>query len=219
MGPFPNIYLTDGEDPDGLVFASWTFENLLADKKIPPVVVIRIVNPDQSTSNKELVCYDPFFAYLSDELVPFIRERYNTSRDPSKTAFGGYSLGGLAAAYAAFRYSEIFGLVLSQSGSYWYEPTGAEYDEPNWLARQFAEHKKLPLRFYMDAGKNEVDVNGTGRGILFTNRQLRDVLLAKDYPVFYREFPGDHDYINWRGTLADGLMALFDGSNGGLSSR
>jgi hypothetical protein len=64
------------------------------------------------------------------------------------------------------------------------------------VGEAFAEGKKLPLRFYMDAGTSEVDLDGRGRGILFTNRQLRDVLRAKDYLVSYREFAGDHDNIN-----------------------
>jgi enterochelin esterase family protein len=118
-------------------------------------------------------------------------------------------LGGLAAAYAGFRHPRTFGLVLSQSGSFWYEPTRAEYAEPNWLARQFARGKKLPLRFYMDAGVYEVDLSGGGGSILIPNRQLRDVLRARGYEVSYQEFAGGHDYINWRGTQADGLIALF----------
>jgi enterochelin esterase-like enzyme len=75
--------------------------------------------------------------------------------------------------------------------------------------KEFAERKKLPVRFCMDAGTNEVDVRGDGSGILIPNRQLRDVLRAKGYEVHYQEFAGDHDYINWRGTLADGLIWLF----------
>jgi enterochelin esterase-like enzyme len=37
---------------------------------------------------------------------------------------------------------------------------------------------------------------------------MRDVLLAKGYEVNYQQFVGDHDYLSWRGTLADGLIEL-----------
>ena len=40
------------------------------------------------------------------------------------------------------------------------------------------------------------------------NRHLRDVLTLKGYEVHYSEFNGGHDYICWRGSLADGLLRL-----------
>ncbi len=43
---------------------------------------------------------------------------------------------------------------------------------------------------------------------LESSRHMRDVLLAKGYEVHYREFVGGHDYLSWRGLLADGLIAL-----------
>jgi enterochelin esterase family protein len=36
------------------------------------------------------------------------------------------------------------------------------------------------------------------------------VLLAKSYDVHFQEFAGGHDYLSWRGTLADGLILLMD---------
>lgn len=207
--PYPSLYLTDGEDPDGLVFATWTFENLLAAKKIPPMVIVRILNPDQEVRRRELSFNDDFGRYLTEELAPMIRKEFHTSATPSRTGIGGYSLGGLAAAYTALRHPNAFGLVLSQSGSFGYEPSGKEFAEPNWMAGEFARTKKLPVRFYMDAGTDELDMSGQGAAILIPNRQLRDVLRAKGYEVHYQEFAGGHEYINWRGTLADGVIALF----------
>jgi hypothetical protein len=37
---------------------------------------------------------------------------------------------------------------------------------------------------------------------------MRDVFLARGYEVHYQESVGGHDYLSWRGTLADGLLAL-----------
>ncbi|MCL4852217.1 MAG: DUF3327 domain-containing protein [Bryobacteraceae bacterium] len=206
--PYPSIYFFDGEDADGVIFASWTLENLMVGKKIPPVVVVRIVNPNRG-ARQLLAAHDPFFDFLSKELVPFMRANYNVSRGQHETAIAGYSLGGFAAAYAGLRHSDLFGLILSQSGSFWYEPTGDETAEPTWLAKKFVAAPKPPLRFYMDAGLFELDFSGRGSGILLPNRHLRDVLRAKGYEVKYQEFPGGHDTVNWRGTLADGLITLF----------
>jgi enterochelin esterase family protein len=43
---------------------------------------------------------------------------------------------------------------------------------------------------------------------------MRDVLRAKGYPVHYLEFSGGHGPMNWMGTLADGLLALFGHAQG-----
>jgi enterochelin esterase-like enzyme len=206
--PYPVLFLFDGEDPDGLVFASWTIENLIADRRIPPLVVVRIANPDQQTRSRELSCSPEFAEFLHKELMPFVRGHYNVTTDSLKTIIGGYSLGGLAAAYAGLRHPENFGLIICQSGSFWWEPTGREFAEPNWLAKEYLRSRKLPLRFYIEAGTDEIDLKGNGTGILVPSRNMRDVLRAKGYEVHYREFAGGHEYFNWRGTLADAIIAL-----------
>src|SRR5262249_12777542 len=162
---------------------SWTIENLIAKRRIPPLVVVRIANPDQETRSRELACLPGFAEFLHGELVPFIRRSYRVTSEPSETILGGYSLGGLAAAYAGYRHPETVGLIISQSGSFWWEPTERMFAEPNWLAKQFIRSPKLPLRFYLDAGSFEIDRRGLGSGTLVPSRQMRDVLLAKGYEV------------------------------------
>lgn len=54
--------------------------------------------------------------------------------DPAQTIVGGGSYGGLAATFAAFQHPELFGNVLSMSGSYWWTPP--DESEHEWLTRQ-----------------------------------------------------------------------------------
>jgi enterochelin esterase family protein len=75
--------------------------------------------------------------------------------------------------------------------------------------QEYARVPKLPLRFYLDAGTQEVSVTGKMPvSLLGSVRHMRDVLEAKGYPVAYAEFEGGHDYACWSGTLADGILLL-----------
>jgi enterochelin esterase family protein len=75
--------------------------------------------------------------------------------------------------------------------------------ETGWLIEALRQSSRLPIRFYLEIGMYDL-----GASMLGANRQLRDVLLLKGYEVEYHEFAGGHSYTNWRGTFADGLIAL-----------
>jgi len=177
-------------------------------------MVALLVDNVPGARDRELPCNTTFLDFLASELLPWARSLYNFTTDPQQTVVEGSSFGGLAAACAGLRHSEIFGNVLSQSGSFqWVPPKDGASDsdtdsEPNWVAKQFIASPKLPLRFYLDAGSEETDVSGVGNSILPATRTLRDVLRGKGYEVHFQEFAGGHDYLSWRGTLADGLIAL-----------
>ena len=194
-------------------------DNLIAAGKIPPMVAVLIANPSQDTRNKELPPNPQFADFLATELLPWVHAHYTVTSDPRLTTVAGSSYGGIAATYAGLRHSEVFGNVLCQSGSFWWAPDhGGSPDidattETGWLAKEFIKSPKLLLRFWMDAGVFEVDSRGNGGAILEPSRHMRDVLLAKGYEVHYQQFNSGHDYLNWRGTLADGLIFLV-GSDG-----
>ncbi len=226
-----SVYTPPGYRADGAPYAllvvfdessylSWVptpviLDNMIAASKIPPVVAVLIANPSQESRSKELPPNPDFADFLAKELIPWTHAHYNVTSDPRQTVVAGSSYGGIAATYAGLRHSEIFGNVLCQSGSFWWAPERAHPEklvdssiEGGWLAKQFIKSRKLPLTFYMDAGWFEVDMSGTGMGILEPSRHMRDVLLALGYEVHYQESVGGHDYLSWRGTLADGLIAL-----------
>jgi enterochelin esterase-like enzyme len=218
-------YLGDTEHAT-LVPTPTILDNLISEGRIPPMVALLIDNGPGNARSRELPCNPTFADFLAFELVPWARRLYNLTADPRQSVVGGSSYGGLAAAYAGLRHPETFGNVLSQSGSYWWTPpkssNPSDFDkeaEPNWVAKQFIASPQLPLRFYLDAGSDEIDFSGQGKSILLPNRHLRDVLLAKGYQVHYQEFAGGHDYLSWRGTLADGLILLMGSGTADAASR
>jgi enterochelin esterase-like enzyme len=196
-GSYPLLVMMDGGAYNSMVPVPAILDNLIAQKRIPPLLAILVGNVDRPG---ELACSGPFADFLATELVPWMRKNYNATSDPGRTIVGGSSLGGLAAAFAGFQHPEVFGNVLSQSGSNWWKP---EQDvEGEWLARQFASAPKRAIRISMSVGLMEVPQQ------LDTNRHLRDVLTAKGYSVQYAEFNGNHSYLNWRADFGYRLMDL-----------
>jgi len=216
--PYGLLVVFDGDTYINVVPTPVTLDNLLADKRIPPMVAVIIGNA-RGARPTELPCNPQFADFLSTELIPWTRRLYNVTSDPSLVTIGGSSYGGLAATYAAYRHPEVFGNVLSQSGSYWWTPPTdpskpSSFDpesEHGYVADLFINSPKLPIRFYLDAGSMEVDRSGEGSSILIPNRDFRNVLISKGYEVHYQQFQGAHDYLSWRGTLADGLILLMGG--------
>jgi enterochelin esterase-like enzyme len=211
--PYPVLVLFDEEAYLNLIPTPTILDNLISEGRIPPVIALLIGNAKDDARERELLCNPGFTGALVTELLPWAHGLYNFTRDPRRTVVGGSSLGGLSAACAGLWQPETFGNVLSQSGAFHRAPpsasaAGKSSMEPNWLVRQFISSPRKPVRFYMDAGSAEFNATGGGDAILFCTRTLRDVLRAKGYEVHYQEFAGGHDYLSWRGTLADGLIAL-----------
>ncbi len=209
-GSYGLLVLFDGQDYRGPMPIPTILDNLVTAKKIRPLVAILVDNLSEESRDRDLECYPPFADFLAKELVPWARQRYRFSAEPERTIVGGVSLGGLTAAYCALRYPEVFGNVLSQSGAFYYFPGWEDQEENNgapygWLIRQFVTTRKLPIRFYLEAGLFENDCPET---LLAQNRRMRDVLEAKGYSVVYSEFAGGHEFLSWRGSVADGLIAL-----------
>ena len=206
--PYGLLVLSDG----GLYLNSGqvatTLDNLIAARQIPPLVAVMVDNPDRF---RELACTSAYADFLAQEIVPWARTNYHATDLPEQTIIGGASLGGLAAACVGLKHAEVFGNVLSQSGSFSWKPD--EEKNWEWLTHHLEAVPRLPLRFSFEAGLWENTGGGPpGRPIppplLTANRHLRDTLLSKGYPVHYTEFNGNHTMFNWRGTLGSHLIAL-----------
>jgi enterochelin esterase family protein len=211
--PYPLVVLFDGFAYFSSIPTATIVDNLIAHKRLPRTVVLAIDPVDRA---RELGLGETFADVVAGELVPWVQRRYHATSDPRAVVVGGFSLGGLAASFCAFRHPEVFGNVLSQSGSYWWFQNGD--DEYEWLARQIAAAPRKPIRFYLDVGLLEGRGPPGAPSMVLVNRHLRDVLTAKGYPVSLRVVAGEHHASNWRGTLGDALAGLLGGMRPGRSA-
>lgn len=200
--PYALLVIFDGLASTVLIPTPVILDNLFAAGLLPPMVAIIPDSLSTEVRMRELLLHEPFVDFLTQELLSWVHEHYHVTNDPMRTIVSGSSAGGLTAALAALRQPEIFGNVLSQSGAFW---VGKDEEEFEWLVRQYALSPKLPIRFYLDVGLLEHSQPGD---LLASNRHLRNVLDAKGYELHYTEFNGGHTYLCWRGSLAQGLLAL-----------
>ena len=230
--PCALVVLFDGRAYNSIIPTPTILDNLYAARRIPRTIAVLVGDSDRG---RDLIPTSELAASIATELVPWIRARYHVATDSRQVVIGGSSAGGFVAVYTALHHPDVFGSVLSQSGAYFRSPDFRNYganrapaavpgdgdrhdleelmdrgvaETTGWLAKEVIDRPKLPLRFYLDAGLFEVDLTGSSIGILESTRHMRDVLLAKGYEVRYQMFVGGHDYVNWRGTLADGLVTL-----------
>jgi enterochelin esterase-like enzyme len=208
-----HVYLPPGGQSAGLPLvilfdaACWlgvniadTFDNLIADRAVPPFVAAVVESIHGLPRLRSLTHPDVFEPFLFEELVPWLGTRFAVSAEPAQTVLAGQSLGGLTCAHAARSRPDRFGWVIGQSTSIWWPG-----DDNGGLSGQqvldaYATGNRLPIRFFLEVGTHEGD-------LLQSVRSLRDTLAQREYTIRYREYEGGHDYACWRGGLADGLIA------------
>jgi enterochelin esterase family protein len=201
----PLLLTIDGGAYVGSVPTPTSLDTLIAAKRIAPMVAVFVGNAD-GQRDTELGANPRYAEFVATELVPWVRSRVRLADSPTHNVVAGSSLGGLAAAFVAFRHPELFGNVLSQSGAFMF---GAGEDpRPERLTREIAAAPRRDVAFYLEAGIYESGRMMNGVDLLTSNRHLRDALRARWYRVTYDEFAGGHSDLNWRTGYAKGLLAL-----------
>jgi enterochelin esterase-like enzyme len=178
-------------------------DNLIATRRIVPTVAVFVDTIDLDHRFPELCQPNAAFAdFIVQEVVEQVRQRTQVTRDPARSVIAGASCGALSASYVAMRHSGVFGNVLGQSSALWLGPEPSTY-HTDWLARSYARHPRLPLRFYLSASSFE-----NRKDIVLPSRRFRNVLKKKGYAVCLREAPGYHTFLDWRIGLPAALEAL-----------
>lgn len=203
------LFVFDAAEYQTKVPTPLILDNMIAEGIIPPTVAVFVANPDRDSRGRELPANPAFADFMASELLAKVLTETGMKGDPARTILAGSSYGGLASTTVALAHPESFGNVLSMSGSYWWSPPGTPDDRKDHVAGLIAAGPPPAVRFFLSAGLFETGASRGVASIIDTNRHLRDLLLAKNTQVYYREYAGGHDYLVWRGAIGDGLVALF----------
>lgn len=180
-------------------------DNLMADGLLPRTAAVIVGNASPEARSTELPPNPLFAQFMAQELMPWVNAQ-GLAQPAQRTVVAGSSYGGLVSSYLGLMHPQLFGKVLSMSGSYWWAPAG---EPAGWMQRAWqALPEPVPaVQFYIDAGLFETGRGGRA-GIVETSRELADVLRARGLHVTQREFMSGHDYAQWQGSLGCGLVAL-----------
>ncbi len=197
----------DGETYTDLVKVPAILDGLITSGQLSPTVAVLIDNIDHETRMREFGCNRPFVSFLTDDLIPWTAERYRIAPDAERITLSGSSMGGLAVLYAGLERPDVFGNILSQSGSFWWRPE--DRGEHGWLIREYRDRPTVPIRIYQEIGTRELGrPSGDAPSQLHANEHMRDVLISKEYRLVYREYEHDHSWECWRQSLPNALLAL-----------
>lgn len=193
---YPSIYVTDGGEYLTLAKMKNVLDNLIADKRIRPVIAIfldprtDIRNAATNMRMRDYALSDSFVTFVTREVRATLLKKYRISPRPTDTAIMGASLGGLIAAYTALTHPNIFGLAASQSPSFWWKN--------DTLVTMVARSPRKHIRFYIDTG--------TIHDAQEKTRLMKSILLEKGYTLHYEEHPESHNWVNWRARISHILM-------------
>ncbi len=114
LSDLPVIYSTDGNDywHDEMGSLVTILDNLIADGRINPVMVAfvdaRDVETGENLRRAELGTSDPFAMFLTEELIPYVDENYNTDPRREARVILGTSMGGNMVLHIGLNYTDWF---------------------------------------------------------------------------------------------------------------
>ena len=204
---YPLLIVHDGDDFLRYAQLQTVLDNLIDRREVAPLVVALTQTADRLHEYPG----DPRHAkFLTAELLPWLNQRLPLIDRPDARALMGASFGGVASLYTAWRYPDVYGKLLLQSGSFAFTDIGTHRRGP-----AFDPVVKFINAFRAEPGRpaDQVFVScGVYESLIYENRSMVPFLQEQGMTVRYVEAYDGHNWENWRDRLRDGLSWLFPGS-------
>ena len=102
--PYDLLIVFDGEQYVEDFALPKMLDALLAERAAPAFVTVMIDDGSGAVRLADLANRESFAAYLSAELLPYVRRQWTVTSNPRATVVSGSSAGELAAAFVAYRH-------------------------------------------------------------------------------------------------------------------
>jgi enterochelin esterase family protein len=190
-----------------------TLDNLIARKKIPPMVNVFIQPGMAGARALRSVEYDTvndaYARYLTEEILPEIEKHVKLRHDGYSRAMVGESSGGICAFNAAFLKPDEFTRVLSWIGSFAaLQVSEAEPAGGHVYPLRVRREAKRNIRVWLQDGAEDQENVRAGSWPL-ANMELANSLKIKGYDYHFSFGPGTHSQAQGKAELPESLVWLW----------
>jgi len=206
-GRYPLLIVHDGGDYLRYAAAKTVLDNLIHTLDVAPLVAAFVSPGDRLAEYANSAAHA---RYLTAELLPRLEAELPLAGTPSGRCLMGSSFGAVAALSTAYRYPEVYGSLLLQSGSFVFTDIGHDHGggppfEPvvRFVNRYRAAPRRVADRIFISCGVYEP--------LIVPNRSMVPVFEAAGMAVRYVEARDGHSWENWRDRSREGLSWIFPG--------
>ncbi|HXH79713.1 alpha/beta hydrolase [Nocardioides sp.] len=200
------LVLQDGEgflDPEDDVRVTIVLDNLIHRGDLPATIAVFV---DPGNRNAEYDAFDDrYVRFLTEEVLPEVRQRWTITDDHDRWAICGFSCGGNCAFTAAWLRPDIFRRVVCLSPTFPQMPGGNPYPE------LIAQTPAKPLRIFMQAPHRDLGWNEPAPEYNWLADNLRVAAALAEAAYDFRLVLGDGEHSSNHGGVLfpDALRWLF----------
>ena len=205
-GAYPLLVLHDGKDFVDHAGLTTVLDNLIHRGDAPPLIGV-LARPGERNGE---YTGDPRHAdFLTEEVLPLIRQRFPVRHEPEACVLMGSSLGAVASLATAFRHPGTYGALVLMSGSFIFDRTLLAARDPlfervaDFVDEVRSDPARLPRHAFVSCGLFE--------GLIQQNRILGRFLSEQGIDVQFVETRDGHHWRNWRDQLCAALSWTLPG--------
>ena len=200
----PVLYLIHGGgDNDaswpGVGAAGWILDNLLAEGKMVPMIVVMPNGTVTGVPNE----VPPFAEDMITDIIPFVEKNYSVKADKKHRAIAGLSMGGMETMEVAFPHYDMFTYVWVMSSSFAPgQDPAAEAKRLNLYENAAKMNKSFKLMIFSQGGPADIAY----QNLQNTRKELDAAGLNYEY---VENAQAGHTWYTWRADLFELAQKIF----------